>query len=142
MKNYSFLLFLLLPSITLAQFENESDVLNHLSGSQYKLWFFIRYDINMGGNDTCEKGKAYTFKRSKTIEIKECINGIWKKTEYKYSLKKESPYDWWIKFNDERYYLVMLNRATYLETKLRTMKSLHDKIDESKDIILKHYIDD
>lgn len=141
MRIYFILLFLF-PSITLAQFDSESDVLNHLSGDQYKLWFFVRYDINMGGNDTCEKGKAYTFNKSKKVLIKECLNGTWEEEEYQYSLEKESPYDWWIKFNNKRYYLVMLNRGAYLETKLRTMESLHDKIDESKDIILKHYIDD
>jgi hypothetical protein len=141
MKTYV-LLFFLLPTISFAQFDSENDVLEHLSGNQYKLWFFVRYDVNMGGNNACQKGKAYTFHKSKKVVIKECVDGIWKEKEYQYSLEKESPYDWWIKFNNERYYLVMLNRGEFLETKLRTIQSLYGKIDESEDIILKHYPDD
>ena len=141
MKKY-IILILIIPSIAFAQHENEEEVLNYLSDSHYKIWFFIRYDTNMGRNDTCEEGKAYTFKRSKTVEIKECIKGKWEVNEYDYTLEKESPYDWWIEFNNKRYYLVMLDRGAYLETKLRTMASLYDKTDESKDIILKHYLDD
>lgn len=141
MRNY-FILLLLLPVVSLAQFNNESDVLNHLSGNAYKLWFFVRYDINMGTNDSCEKGKAYIFHKSKKVVIKECVDGTWQEKVHSYSLEKESPYDWWIKFNGKRYYLVMLKRSTHLETKLRIMGSLHEKNDERKDIILKHYVDD
>lgn len=141
MKKYM-IIILLLPSAAFAQYENEDEVLDYLSGNEYKLWFFIRYDTNMGGNDTCETGKAYTFNRSKTIEIKECIDGKWVRDEYKYTLEKESPYDWWIRFNNNRYYLVMLDRGGYLEAKLRTIGSLHDKTDKTEAIILKHYLDD
>jgi len=141
MRSNIILLFLF-PLVLFAQYDDEKEILDQLTGDAYKLWFFDRYEVNMGSNETCEEGKSYTFHRSMKVSVKECINESWTTNEYEFSLEKESQFDWWITFNEGRYYLVIRHKGAFMEAKLRTRLSLHDKTDESQDIILKHYIDD
>ncbi len=131
----------LTPLLCFSQKE-EKDVMSYLAGSKYKPWVFDKFKIIMGSSNTCKQGKMYTFFTNKTVEYKECIDGKWRKVMYKYALKKESPFDWWITFNNQKYYLVMKKKSQYHELTLRIINNKTKRTEHTENIILKYLLDD
>lgn len=141
MKSLYFVFCFLLCHVATAQF-TESEVVTFLTANANKLWFLDRYKIIMGGSDTCEKGEAYVFfAENKTVEHKKCVEGAWVKKQYTWTLEKESPFDWWILFNDKKYYLSKTDFPSYELLKLREINP-YSKGEVTIDIELKFYKDE
>lgn len=132
-------IILFIPIIGYSQYTKDQ-VITFLSDDTYKLWYFDRYESVMKGSDKCESGSAYTFYPNNKVVFKICVNGKWDKKEFSYSLEKDNPYDWWILLDDKKYYLVMTKTEDYHELKLRTKTG--SRVDETKDIILKYFVDE
>lgn len=132
-------IILFIPFIGYAQYTKD-EVISFLSDDSYKLWYFDRYESGMKGSDDCESGSAYTFYPNNKVEYKICVDEKWDKKEFSYSLEMDNPHDWWIILGKKKYYLVMTETDDYHELKLRTKTG--SRIDETKDIILKYYVDE
>lgn len=120
---------------------SEDEVVSFLVGNEYKFWMMEGYDIVMGGSDNCIDGETLIFNGEGKVSHNVCENKKWVRNIYEYELEEETPYDWWISFNEEKYELIMTETSNFHEIKLRVSDS-ESKISEAKDKIYKFFPDE
>ena len=140
MKKIQLLIIFLLPMFIYGQ-RTKSQVLDFLHMNSEKLWLYKGTETVMKGSDQCDQGKYFIFRSDNKVVIGDCINGKWNLKEESYSLRQETEVDWFIKFGNQEFNLVMTEVSAYDEIKLRKFNG-QSKSDPALDIILKHLKDD
>ena len=111
-----------------------------LVGGGSKEWILVSVEIFLDRGGQCKQGKTYTFNKDSTVTIKRCVDGTWECTRVTWSLSDKNDLDRVLKIGDEEFLITFRNKGK--EENLRLRKRPAHKVETTKDIVLRHRVDD